>query len=221
MESQQQSAKLCIKETQQALNSVELQIHPYKSLSLHTAQIFLACQHLKQTLPQVNVTLDKLLEVLISLIKSREGTRFHSSQSSLRAYLNHLETTLTKDIHQYLLPRLFNHQKLYFLLLVTLYKELPVVCKAICNPFPFSMESLLDEIISNSDDSNTELISKAKVLESILPFNGLCSSLKNNKEEWNEFFEVNIFTIFNQNYSFYSVILLCLYLFHTSQMNFH
>lgn len=202
-ESQEHLAMIQVKETQNALSVISQQVHPYESLALHGAQIFLACQQLEQNLPQVKINLQQLLDIFQSLIKEREGTHFHSSQSSLRAYLNHLETTLVKSINQYLSPMLFSHQLIYFPLLVALYKEVPMIRTAICNPQPFDFESLLDDLVLTSENFsagnnvvNAQSISAAQTLQETVPlFKGLSNSLQNDKNEWSEFLKVHLCNI--------------------------
>ena len=187
-----------ITETKEALDKITQHMRPYKSFARHSAIVFLACQHLSISLPQIKVNLQYMLDMLTSLTSQREGTRFHSSQTSLSAYLCHLENVLTRTIHNELAPTIFTHQLPYFPLLISQSKQLTEgegskQKSLLLNPLMISMESLLDDVIFNSGAQSIteENINTAQILETIPVFTGLSTSLQNNKEQWNDYVKVS------------------------------
>ena len=187
-----------ITETKEALDKITQHTRPYKSFARHSAIVFLACQHLSVSLPQIKVNLQYMLDMLTSLTSQREGTRFHSSQTSLSAYLCHLENVLTRTIHNELAPKIFTHQLPYFPLLISQSKQLTEgegskQKSLLLNPLMISMESLLDDVIFNSGAQSIteENINSAQILETIPVFTGLSTSLQNNKEQWNDYIKVS------------------------------
>lgn len=197
-EYQESSALQHIAETRKALDDITQHTTPYKSFARHSAIVFLACQHLLVSLPQIKVNLQYMLDTLTSLTSQREGTRFHSSQTSLSAYLCHLENALTRTIHNELAPTIFSHQLSFFPLLVSLNKQLTEgeaskEKSLLLNPFVTSMESLLDDVLfhSNTQNIKEKIINRAQILENISVFTDLTISLQNNKEQWNEYVKVS------------------------------
>lgn len=194
-EHQESSALQHITETNEALDKITQHTTPYKSFARHSAIVFLACQHLSVTLPQIKVNLQYMLDMLTSLTSQREGTRFHSSKTSLSAYLCHLENALTRTIYDELAPTIFAHQLPYFPLLISQSKQLTEKEQKslLLNPLMISMESLLDDVIFNSGAQSIteEGINSAQILENIPVFSGLSTSLQNNKEQWNDYVKVS------------------------------
>uniref|UniRef100_A0A1X7TIU7 AAA+ ATPase domain-containing protein n=2 Tax=Amphimedon queenslandica TaxID=400682 RepID=A0A1X7TIU7_AMPQE len=204
-EDQEQSALSHIKESRQSLEDIAHRTTPYKSLSSHAALSFITCQRLSQKLPQVNIRLKDFLDMLQSLCEEREGTRFHSSHTSLAAYLSHLESSLTTLIHERLSPHLFAHQLNYFPLLLAILKEASasssssgrLLTSYILNPMSFSIRNLLDDIMFTSEtrpDSKKKLASEGVIniahsLEAVEGLEGLVSSIQTDEEQWSDYFK--------------------------------
>lgn len=210
-EDQEQLALSHIKESRQSLEDIAHRTSPYKSLSSHTALSFITCQRLSQKLPQVNVGLKDFLDMLQSLCEEREGIRFHSSHTSLAAYLSHLESSLTTVIHERLLPHLFSHQLNYFPLLLAILKEASstssssgrLLTSYILNPMSFSIRNLLDDIMFTSETrpihskklASEGVINIAHSLEAVEGLEGLVSSIQTDEEQWSDYFKVrSLFT---------------------------
>lgn len=171
------------------------------------AVVFLSYTRLASNIPHVDVGLSVMFDVLKLVISEGEGTRFHLSQTSLVAYLHHLELSLTDRLYTTLTPHLFNDYIKCLLLIQVLYKDFPPNQKShertlLLNPLPLSLQSLLDDIMfstsNNARDSTNETIagqeciSKAQVLEYTVPmFSGLVSSLQTNRAQWQEYFNVS------------------------------
>ena len=146
--------------------------------------------------------------MLQSLCGEREGMRFHSSHTSLAAYLCHLESSLTSLIHERLSPHLFTHQLIYFPLLLAILKEAStssssgrLLTSYILNPMSFSIQNLLDDIMFTSETrpvsskklATEGVINIAHSLEAVEGLKGLMSSIQTDEEQWSDYFKVRLF----------------------------
>lgn len=230
-EAQEESALSHIKEAHQSLNDITHRTAPYKSLSSHAALSFVACQRLSRKLPQINLKLQEMLDMLQSLAVEREGMRFHSSQTSLAAYLCHLESSFSVLVHCRLLPHLFTHHFNYFPLLLTILKEASsgndLLSSYVLNPMSFSLQNLLDDIIFSSEARpsvakkepacvSEGAINVAHSLEAVEGLCGLTSSIQTDKEQWADYFKVLTVYYHNKHSLFDFVVFLFAALTNTS-----
>ena len=193
-ESTQTSSLDEVTEAQKALSSIKKNTSPYNQLAEHTANLFITCKKLSGSLSQVSISLNEVLDFITSLLHRHENTRFHSSQTSLKAYLYHLENSLTTQVHQKTCSSVFPHQQLLFPLFMSFTKEhkMDTAIETLLLP---PLRVPLMKMLDNRNASYPSYVKEdsfcsVDVLEELAEFHGLRESLSTQIPQWEEYFMV-------------------------------
>ena len=183
-----------IKETCRALSGIEASMQPYQQLANHATMLFTICSRLAVLSPQATVTLPHMKDVLLSLVPSRDGMRYHDSQNSLSAFLTNLTNSLTKHVHQLVRPGLFKHQQLLLPLMVTLGPVDPLQIDMLLHPMTPHLLKLL-EVKRGSMFFHDRSLYCAMLSEKMPIFRELNKSFMYQGPKWQEYFLVSLYHI--------------------------
>ena len=148
-----------IKETKKALKSIDTQSEQYRSLSRHASIIQLSCQKLGGMLPNAEIKLKVLLQILYRVLQRHDDIKFSNSQSSLKAYLRYAQDTLLIQVQEEIRQALFIEQELLLPLLVALQTEVmdgrekEKDCQMLMHPIELTMEQLLNRTFNKTSCS--------------------------------------------------------------------
>ena len=175
-------------DTQRALQDITKHITPYKKLADHFAVLHQSCQKLSIIYPHVSITLEEMSRLLVDMLSRHENTRFHSSQSSLDAFLLHVEYTSTLEIHNRIAPSLFPDQQLLFPLFVCLNRMLQQLDKSLHHLLLSRQPLPILVMLESSEYSHVS--GCLHVLEQLESFKYLNDALSKHAAQWREYFEV-------------------------------